>query len=135
MTRLAHGVDFRVFNPCIIRDGGYCPHISQYYITSFWFSVVGKKACTAVADPGGGSGVVGVITPPPLVAENVVCSNSNFSPTGAITPPPPSPLAVPPGHHSPFRKSCIRACTAMHGGIWHLFELQLVTFCSISSSS
>ena len=27
--------------------------------------------------------------PPPLVAENVVCSNSNFSPTGAITPPPP----------------------------------------------
>ena len=27
--------------------------------------------------------------PPPLVAENVVFSNSNFSPTGAITPPPP----------------------------------------------
>ena len=24
--------------------------------------------------------------PPPLVAENCVCSNSNFSPTGAITP-------------------------------------------------
>ena len=41
--------------------------------------------CT-VAGPGGG---VGVITPPPLVAENFVCSNSNFSPTGAITPPPP----------------------------------------------
>ena len=31
--------------------------------------------------------------PPPLVAENFVCSNSNFSPTGAITPdhPPPPP--------------------------------------------
>ena len=39
--------------------------------------------------------VVGVITP--LVAENLVCSNSNFSPTGAITPPP--PLAVLPGRH------------------------------------
>ena len=52
--------------------------------------------------------VVGVITPPPLVAENFVCSNSNFSPTGAITPPPPS---GPPGRHPPpLRKSCIRAC-------------------------
>ena len=33
-----------------------------------------------------------MITPP--VAEILLCSNSNFSPTGAITPP---PLAVPPG--------------------------------------
>ena len=39
--------------------------------------------------------------PPPLVAENVVCSNSNFSPTGAITPDHPPP--------PPFRKSRIRA--------------------------
>ena len=31
---------------------------------------------------------VGVITPPPLVAENFVCSNSNS--LVAITPPPPS---------------------------------------------
>ena len=54
----------------------------------------------SVADPGGvGGGVVGVITP--LVAENFVCSNSNFSPTGAITPP---PLAVPPGRHPPLQK-------------------------------
>ena len=37
-----------------------------------------------------GRGVVGVITPP-LVVEHFVCSNSNFSPTGAITPPPPPP--------------------------------------------
>ena len=29
---------------------------------------------------------------PPLVAENLVCSNSNFSPTGAITPDHPPPL-------------------------------------------
>ena len=36
---------------------------------------------------GGGGGGIGVITPP-LVAENFVCSNSNFSPTGAITPSP-----------------------------------------------
>ena len=34
----------------------------------------------------GGGGVTGVITPP-LVAEIFLCSNSNFSPTGAITPP------------------------------------------------
>ena len=42
--------------------------------------------------------VVGVITPPPLVAENFVCSNSNFSPTGAITPdhPPPPLVAITP---------------------------------------
>ena len=52
---------------------------------------------SAVADTG--RGVVGV-TPPPLVAENFVRSNSNFSPTGAITPdhPPPPP---PCGHHPP----------------------------------
>ena len=48
-----------------------------------------KIDSVTVADPGGGV-VVGVITPP-LVAENFVCSNSNFSPTGAITPPPPPP--------------------------------------------
>ena len=52
--------------------------------------------------------------PTPLVAENFVCSNSNFSPTGAITPPPPPPpphplVAITP---PPFRKSCIRAWTA-----------------------
>ena len=46
--------------------------------------------------------------PPPLVAENVVCSNSNFSPTGAITPDHPPPLW--PSPPPPFRKSCIRAC-------------------------
>ena len=49
-----------------------------------------------VADTGGGGGRV--ITPPPLVAENFVCSNSNFSPTGAITPDHPHP---PCGHHPP----------------------------------
>ena len=49
----------------------------------------GRKHALQWRIQGGGSGVVGVITPPPLVAENVVCSNSNFSPTGAITPPPP----------------------------------------------
>ena len=43
-----------------------------------------------------GDGVVGVITPP-LVAENFVCSNSNFSPTGAITPDHPPPC----GRHPP----------------------------------
>ena len=32
--------------------------------------------------------------PPPLVAENFVCSNSNFSPTGAITPDHPPPLVA-----------------------------------------
>ena len=41
-----------------------------------------------VGDPGGGCGRG---DPPPLVAENCVCSNSNFTPTGAITPPPPGP--------------------------------------------
>ena len=35
---------------------------------------------------GSGGGVTGVITP--LVAEICLCSNSNFSPTGAIPPPP-----------------------------------------------
>ena len=40
-----------------------------------------------VADPGVGWGGRGD-HPPPLVAENCVCSNSNFSPTGAITPAP-----------------------------------------------
>ena len=45
--------------------------------------------------------------PPPLVAENFVCSNSNFSPTGAITPDHPPPLW--PSPPPPFRKSCIRA--------------------------
>ena len=56
---------------------------------------------TAVADKGGG-GVVGVITPP-LVAENFVCSNSNFSPTGAITPdhPPPLVAITPPPSENP----------------------------------
>ena len=51
-------------------------------------------------DPGGWGGRGD--HPPPVVAENCVCSNSNFSPTGAITPPPPpSSLAVPPGRHPP----------------------------------
>ena len=51
-----------------------------------------------MADTGVVVVVVGVITPPPLVAENVVCSNSNFSPTGAITPdhPPPPLVAITP---------------------------------------
>ena len=43
--------------------------------------------------------------PPPLVAENFVCSSSNFSPTGAITPdhPPPPPLwpSPPPPSENP----------------------------------
>ena len=39
-----------------------------------------------------GGGFTGVITPP-LVAEICLCSNSNFSPTGAIPPP---PLSGPP---------------------------------------
>ena len=41
---------------------------------------------------GGGPGGGGRGDHPPLVAENVVCSNSNFSPTGAITPDHPPPL-------------------------------------------
>ena len=64
---------------------------------------------TSVADTGG-RGMVGVITPP-LVAEHFVCSNSNFSPTGAITPDHPPPLWPSPTPPPPFRKSCIRACT------------------------
>ena len=39
----------------------------------------------SVVDPGEGGGRS---DHPPLVAENFVCSNINFSPTGAITPPP-----------------------------------------------
>ena len=43
-----------------------------------------------------GGGVTGVITPPPLVAEIFLCSNSNFSPTGAIPPLSGAPLAFTP---------------------------------------
>ena len=56
-----------------------------------------------------GVGVDRVDHTPPLVAKFCVCSNSNFSPTGAITPP---PLSGPPWPSPPFRKSCIRACTS-----------------------
>ena len=72
-----------------------------------------------------GGGVVGVITPPPLVAENFVCSNSNFSLTGAITPdhtpppcghhpPPPSenPVSAP-DNDTPVLKSVGLTCTAL----------------------
>ena len=45
-----------------------------------------------------GEGGRGDHPPPLLVAENLVCSNSNFSPTGAITPDHPPP---PCGHHPP----------------------------------
>ena len=63
----------------------------------------------AVADPGGGGDRV-----------DLVCSNSNFSPTGAITPPP--PLSGPPGLHPPaFRKSCIRACD-----VWFSCKCRLI---------
>ena len=56
---------------------------------------------------GGGGGVVGVITPP-LVAENFVCSNSNFSPTGAITPDHPPPLwPSPPPSENPVSAPAI----------------------------
>ena len=48
-------------------------------------------------DVSGGSRGGGRGDHPPLVAENFVCSNSNFSPTWVITP----PLAVPPGRHPP----------------------------------
>ena len=61
----------------------------------------------------GGGGGVGVITPP-LVAENCVCSNSNFSPTGAITPDHPPP---PCGHHPPpppLQKILYPRLTDMH---------------------
>ena len=44
--------------------------------------------------------------PHALVAEIFLCSNSNFADRGDHPP----PLAVPPGLHPPFRKSCIRAC-------------------------
>ena len=48
-----------------------------------------------MADTGGGGGSGrGDHPPPPLVAENCVCSNSNFSPTQAITPDHPPPLVV-----------------------------------------
>ena len=69
-------------------------------------SVALKLHALVIDDSGGGRG-----DHPPLVAENFVCSNSNFSPTGAITPPPlsgpPWPSHTPPP--PPFRKSCIRA--------------------------
>ena len=47
--------------------------------------VITSGSATVYSGGSGGGGGIGVITP--LVAENFVCSNSNFSPTGAITPP------------------------------------------------
>ena len=80
-----------------------------------------------VADTGGGG--VGVITPP-LVAEHFGYSNSNFSPTGAITPPPPC------GHHTPpppsenpvsARLCAMSVCAGLHV-IFVLYVLGLARY-------
>ena len=83
-----------------------------YHLESFQGNLlVSCPCCTgyAVADPGGG-GVTGVITP--LVAEIFVCSNSNFSPTGAITPlsGPPWPLPPPPPSENPVSAPVMQLC-------------------------
>ena len=92
-----------------LKHGGYtdqdievgytcCGHIRamSYTCIDIWCGIL-------IYGSGGSRGGGRGDHPPPLVAENFVCSNSNFSPTGAITPPPLSgpPWPSPPPSENP----------------------------------